>query len=92
MGLLRQWQAVRKAPGPLEGNLEQVVAMRNAIAHASPHSLAVFRKEVTANLILLPRERTPAGFLMSLHAAHPRQTRFELFAGYLIQSAAHFLK
>ena len=81
-----------KAPADIDRNLQQVACLRNAIAHASPHSLAMFRKEVIGNLILLARERTPAGFLMSVHAAHPRQTRFDLFASYLIQSASHFLR
>ena len=48
---------------------------RNAIAHASKHSVRVFTDNVIAGTPLPPRERTPAGFLRS--ELRPGVTRFE---------------
>ena len=44
--------------------LEELVIIRNAIAHRSRHSIRRF-EQLIEGLPLLPRERTPAGFLRS---------------------------
>lgn len=60
--------------------LEQIMYIRNAIAHKSVHSLRTYETKVLSSLSLRPRERTPAGFLRSIFRVAPAQTRYEYFA------------
>lgn len=55
----------------------QVCIIRNAIAHQSRHARTKFDREVVANFILAPRERTPTAFLRSLNSTAPDVTRYE---------------
>lgn len=57
--------------------LEQLLIVRNAIAHKSDHSKRMFEDKVLSSLTLMPRERTPAGFLRSVFRIAPTQTRYE---------------
>jgi hypothetical protein len=63
--------------------LSQIARIRNAVAHSSKHAKDVFRNKVTSNIVLLPREKTPAGFLRSLFRSAPAMTRFEMFLAEL---------
>lgn len=58
-------------------HLARCLAIRNAIAHKSRHASRQFERQVTAGLSLAPRDKSPAGFLMSQHSAYPPQSRFE---------------
>lgn len=57
--------------------LEQVLFVRNAIAHKSRHAIKSFEEKVLSGLPLVGHERTPAGFLRSLFRSAPNQTRHE---------------
>lgn len=57
--------------------LQEVLTIRNAIAHKSKHALRMFEKDVVGELALVGRERTPAGYLRSAFRAAPVQTRYE---------------
>lgn len=58
-------------------HLSRCLVIRNAIAHRSRHAHRQFERQVTSPLPLAPRERSPAGFLMSQYSAHPPLSRFE---------------
>ena len=60
-----------------KGLIKAVCTIRNAIAHQSGHARKQFDKDVVSNLTLAPRERTPTGFLRSLHSSAPSVTRYE---------------
>lgn len=62
---------------PDKQSLEQILYVRNAIAHRSSHSYRMFEKEVIGSVPLPPRERTPAGYLRSRFRISPVQTRYE---------------
>lgn len=64
-------------PKPIQGKLDRIVYIRNAIAHRSNHSLRQFDTKVTQGLTLLTHEQTPTGFLRTVYATHPQQTRFD---------------
>jgi hypothetical protein len=81
-----------KLPAQVTRQLTEVLTTRNAIAHESAHAHRQFRRQVLGNLPLLPRERRPAAFLRTIYAHHPAETRFELFAGYLMQAGALVLR
>ncbi len=68
--------------------LAQIARIRNAVAHSSKHAREVFRKKVIANVALLPREQTPAGFLRSSFRSAPAMTRFEMFVAELGRMAS----
>lgn len=57
---------------------------RNAVAHSSKHSTRRFEHVVLGSLPLMPRERTPAGYLRSLFRTNPNQTRLENFMAELL--------
>lgn len=63
--------------------LRSVYYIRNAIAHQSRHAKRVFEDEVIGNTPLLPQERTPTGFLRSIHSTQPTVTRYEQIANEL---------
>lgn len=66
--------------------LAQIFYIRNAIAHKSRHSINMFKKQVIEGFILMAREKTPVGFLRSIYAMAPSQTRYE----YYISQIVHF--
>lgn len=70
--------------------LEQVSLIRNAIAHESTHSRRMFEVKVIGSTPLGPRDKTPAGFLRSIHAHNPSQSRFELYSAFLVQAGREF--
>lgn len=51
--------------------------VRNAIAHQGRHARQQFNAHIVSRYTLAPRERTPAGFLRSLHSSAPNITRYE---------------
>lgn len=57
--------------------LEQIITIRNAVAHQSRSALAKFEREVIGTTPLLASERTPAGYLRSVFRTTPDQTRYE---------------
>jgi hypothetical protein len=57
--------------------LEQIIVIRNAVAHQSRAALRKFENEVIGPAPLLPKERTPAGYLRSVFRTAPAQTRYE---------------
>lgn len=60
-----------------KGKIENLLYIRNAIAHKSSYSKHKFEREVIGSLPLITRERTPAGFLRSRFRISPVQTRYE---------------
>src|SRR5262249_37025998 len=66
-----------------KSQLKTIVTIRNAIAHSSPHAANEFARTVIGSQPLLPREKTPAGYLRSQVAGSPIQTRFEAYIGTL---------
>lgn len=75
-----------------KNRLEQIMYIRNAIAHKSKYSLEKFEKEVIGSLPLNPRERTPTGFLRSIFRITPRQTRFENLVGDMAEISRKLCK
>lgn len=56
--------------------------IRNTVAHRGTHATSSFRNRMLSRGPLLPRERTPGGFLRALYRTNPDQTRFHyLLAG-----------
>lgn len=69
--------------------VQTIVTIRNAISHSSEHSQRTFIRSVIGNQPLLPRERTPAGFLRSPLTTRPAiRRRFEVYVGDLGLMAA----
>jgi hypothetical protein len=60
--------------------LEDLMTVRNAVAHQSRHASRKFEKRLISGTPLLPRERTPVGYLRSILRTAPVQTRYEQFA------------
>lgn len=60
-----------------------ITIIRNAIAHKSPHALVEFERKVMGVKTLLPRERTPGGYLRSSASATPPVNQFEVYIGEL---------
>jgi hypothetical protein len=60
--------------------LQDLVTIRNAVAHQSSHALRKFEQRLIAGTPLLPRERTPVGYLRSIFRTAPVQTRYEQIA------------
>lgn len=59
------------------GALTHMLTIRNAIAHKSRVALDKFHNNIISNQILLPREKSPAGFLRSQFRATPNQIRHQ---------------
>jgi hypothetical protein len=57
--------------------LENLLYIRNAIAHPSQHAKRKFEEKVIGTLPLTAREKSPAGFLRSPFRVAPLQTRYE---------------
>jgi len=70
-----------------KARLENLLYIRNAIAHKSSYAKRKFEQEVIASLPLTPRERTPAGFLRSRFRITPIQTRYENLVTDLVSIA-----
>jgi len=68
--------------------LDEILYIRNALAHASPHARDTFATKVIRDLPLPPRERTPVGYLRSSYRSVPSQTRFEHHSSELLRIAA----
>ncbi len=62
---------------PEKKTIEQLMFVRNALAHKSRHSLSRFEEMVLGNLPLTGKERSPAGYLRSSFRTAPDQTRYE---------------
>lgn len=58
-----------------EQALQQLLWIRNALAHESEFAVRNFRKKVVAGQVLPPRQTTPVGYLMGTHAG--TQTRLD---------------
>ena len=58
--------------------LDEVLLIRNAIAHKSKHALHQFNVKVISGLSLTTSERTPCGFLRSVARNSPQQTQYEV--------------
>lgn len=67
--------------------LNQITYTRNALAHQSRYALALFNRKVLSSIPLLPKEKSPSGFLRSIVASAPTQTRYEQLAGELTSIA-----
>jgi hypothetical protein len=63
--------------------LKQISYTRNAVAHQSRHALEMFERKVLSSVPLLPNEKNPSGFLRSIVASAPTQSRYEQLAGEL---------
>lgn len=70
--------------------LKEVLLIRNALAHKSKHSLKMFGKEVIKDKVLLPKEKTPIGYLRRKFSISPPQTQYEVYISE-IAKIAHIL-
>ncbi len=57
--------------------LEIIMIIRNALAHKSTHAILKFKNEIVSSKPLLPKERTPSGYLRSRFRINPIQTQYE---------------
>ncbi len=71
-----------------KSQIKTVTVVRNAIAHRSDFAMREFREKVIGGLLLLGREKRPAGFLRSQVRANPTQLRFEVYMSELARIAA----
>lgn len=61
-----------------KNDISNMLIVRNVIAHQSSFSKKRFQEEVISKALgLLPREKSPAGFLRNQFRVSPDQTRFE---------------
>jgi len=67
--------------------VESLLYIRNVIAHKSSHSERMFEQEVIGALPLMPRERTPAGFLRSIFRTAPVKTQYENVVEEMVEVA-----
>lgn len=63
--------------------INTITTIRHAIAHKSPHAKNQFQTTVIGSRLLLPRERSPAGFLRSPVRHTPTQNQFEVYTAEL---------
>ncbi len=56
-----------------KGEIKRIVLIRHAIAHKSKHSKKQFMEKVIGSSVLLPHEKTPAGYLRSTLRTSPTQ-------------------
>lgn len=68
--------------------IKTIIIVRNAIAHKSPNAMKEFRDKVIGSRLLLPREKTPAGFLRSVARRSPDQRQFEIYVSELSRLAS----
>ena len=57
--------------------IERLLYIRNTIAHKNSHSERIFEQKVIGTLPLMPREKTPSGFLRSIFRTAPVKTQYE---------------
>jgi len=72
--------------------IKELCLVRNAIAHNKGYARRQFEREIVSNLVLAPRERTPNGFLRSLHSLAPNVTRYEQLIADLTAIARSLVK
>jgi hypothetical protein len=82
---LRGGRPFTDLPPAQQQRVRQWHATRNAIAHPGTHARRQFERQVVAQLPLLARERTPAGFLRS--EAQPGRRRLEFILREMSQIA-----
>jgi hypothetical protein len=68
--------------------MKTITTIRNAIAHRSDFAMRQFETKVIGNQSLLPRERTPAGYLRVAVSSQPPQTKFDSYMGELSRLSA----
>lgn len=76
---LRKDRPFSELSGAQKSKIRQWHLTRNAIAHPGRHAQDQFRSKVIGGMILLPHEKTPAGFLRSM--LRPNLRRFESILG-----------
>lgn len=74
----------------LEMTLNDMSAIRNAIAHKSNHAQNKFSKSIS-RFSLGPKEKTPAGFLRNNFRMNPNQNRYEYFMSEIISFVNRFV-
>lgn len=67
--------------------LQEILYIRNALAHKSKHSLKMFEKEVIKDKVLLSKEKTPTGYLRRPFALSPPQTQYEVYISEIARIA-----
>lgn len=72
--------------------IKAVCVIRNAIAHKEGHARRLFDREIVSANTLAPRERTPTGYLRSLHSTSPNVTRYEQLIGDLTSIARNLVR
>lgn len=72
--------------------LKKLCYIRNALAHKSRYSLAVFENKVLSSVPLIQREKYPAAFLRSYFRLSPAQTRYELYVIEMMNVAIKLCK
>ena len=72
--------------------IKAVCIIRNAIAHKDGHARRRFDREVVSGHALAPRERTPTGYLRSLHSTTPNVSRYEQLVGELTSIARNLAR
>lgn len=75
---LKDGKPFSELDGSARSSIKTIAMIRNAIAHKSAHAEKEFAK-LTGSLLLLPREKSPAGFLRSQMRSNPVQIRFEYY-------------
>lgn len=70
-----------------KSSLTRVQFVRNAIARKSRYAIRQFETKVVGESTLMPRERTPTGYLRSTYRAAPAQTRYNELVGHLASVA-----
>lgn len=68
--------------------MKTISTIRNAIAHRSDFAMEQFEMKVIGSQPLLPRERTPAGYLRVPVSSNNTQTKFESYMGELSRLSA----
>ena len=59
--------------------LEEILYIRNALAHRSNYSIRQLNRNVIKDLPLTSKEKTVTGFLRSFYVYSPSQTRYEYY-------------
>ncbi|OHB97220.1 MAG: hypothetical protein A2W74_09405 [Planctomycetes bacterium RIFCSPLOWO2_12_38_17] len=67
--------------------LQEILYIRNVLAHKSKHSLKMFEKEVIKDKVLLQKEKTPTGYLRRPFALFPPQTQYEVYISEIARIA-----
>ena len=70
-----------------KNSMNQMLCIRNAIAHKSRHALTRFNRVVINERPLLSQEKTPIGYLRSSYTISPPQTQYELILNDMVTIA-----